>query len=159
MQYTSSRIYQRFIYPLSTKCRNVLKGILCHSLIKAARKSCTFRKAWTLLIFLPILSHTCSLGFISVDMDGLWIVSIASWRIESETKHDMCGLTLSFMNIRLAARLWLSKYGTTISRMRCILINEQKQMTIYYVVKIINNDSTHNLYNKQYVYDFCLIGI
>jgi hypothetical protein len=65
------------------------------------------------LIFWPIKSHTCSIGFMSGDIAGHGIVWTASCCKKCCTIRALCGLGLSSMNIGLSANAWLSKWGTT----------------------------------------------
>jgi hypothetical protein len=65
------------------------------------------------LIFRPIKSHACSIGFMSGDIAGYRIVWTVSCYKQRCTIRALCGLALSSMNIGLSANAWLSKWGTT----------------------------------------------
>ena len=89
-------------------------GNCCHSCKIAVLNSSIFwhfRLRW--LIFRPIKSHTCSIGFMSGDIAGHGIVWTASCCKKCCTIRALCGLALSSMNIGLSANAWLSKWGTT----------------------------------------------
>jgi hypothetical protein len=94
---------------LSRSCGNC-----CHSCKIAVLNSSIFWHfglRW--LIFQPIKSHTCSIGFMSGDIAGHIIVWTASCCKKCCTIRALCGLALSSMNIGLSANAWLSKWGTT----------------------------------------------
>ena len=59
------------------------------------------------LIFRPIKSHTCSIGFMSGDIAGHGIVWTASCCKKCCTIRALCGLALLSMNIGLSANAWL----------------------------------------------------
>ena len=65
------------------------------------------------LIFRPIKSYTCSIGFMSGDIAGHGFVWTASCWKKCCTIRVLCGLALSSMNIGLSANAWLSKWETT----------------------------------------------
>ena len=71
------------------------------------------------LIFRPIKSHTCSIGFISGDIAGHGIVWTASCCKKCCTIGAICGLALSSMNIGLSANAWLSKWGLRVEQAHC----------------------------------------
>ena len=85
----------------------------CHSCKIAVLNSSIFWHfglRW--LIFRPIKSHTCSIGFMSGDIAGHGIVWTASCCEKCCTIRALCGLALSSMNTGLSANAWLSKWGT-----------------------------------------------
>ena len=89
-------------------------GNCCHSCKIAILNSSIFWHfglRW--LIFRPIKSHTCSIGFMSGDIASHVIVWTASCCKKCCTIRALCGLALSSMNIGLSANAWLSKWGTT----------------------------------------------
>ena len=64
------------------------------------------------LIFRPIKSHTCTIGFMSGDIAGHGIVWTASCCRKFCTTQALSDLALSSMNIGLSANAWLTKWGT-----------------------------------------------
>ena len=89
-------------------------GNCCHSCKMAVLNSSIFWHfglCW--LIFRPIKSHTCSIGFMSGDIAGHGIVWTVSCCKQCCTIRALCGLALSSMNIILSANAWLSKWRTT----------------------------------------------
>jgi hypothetical protein len=87
-------------------------GNCCHSCKIAVLNSSIFWHfglRW--LIFQPIKSHTCSIGFMSVDIAGHGVVWTTSCCKKCCTIPALCGLALSSMNIGLSANAWLSKWG------------------------------------------------
>ena len=99
---------------LHTRCLSRSWGNCCHSYKIAVLNSSIFWHfglRW--LIFRPIKSLTCSIGFMSGDIAGHGIVWTASCCKKCCTIQALCGLALSSMNIGLSANAWLSKWGTT----------------------------------------------
>jgi hypothetical protein len=97
----------------SHKTLNPFLGNCCHSCNIAVLNSSIFWHfglRW--VIFRPIKSHTCSIGFMYGDIAGHVIVWTA-FSCKTCTIRALCGLALSFMNIGLSAHAWLSKRGTT----------------------------------------------
>jgi hypothetical protein len=88
-------------------------GNCCHSCkIAVLNLSIFWHFGLRWLIFRPIRSYTCSIGFISGDIAGHGIVWTASCCKKCCTSRSLCGLALSSMNIGLSANAWLSKWGT-----------------------------------------------
>jgi hypothetical protein len=89
-------------------------GNCCHSCkIAVLNSSICWHFGLHWLIFRPIKSHTCSIGFMYGDIAGHGIVWTASCCKKCCTIWALCGLALSSMNIGLSANAWLSKWGTT----------------------------------------------
>jgi hypothetical protein len=89
-------------------------GNSCHSgKIAVLNSSIFWHFGLRWLIFRPIKSHTCFIGFMSGDIAGHGIVWTASCCKKYCTIRALCGLSLSSMNIGLSANAWLSKWGTT----------------------------------------------
>ena len=98
---------------LHTRCLSRSWGNCCHSYKMAVLNSSIFWHfglRW--LIFRPIKSLTCSIGFMSGDIAGHGIVWTASYCKQFCTIRALCGLALSSMNIGLSANARLSKWGT-----------------------------------------------
>jgi hypothetical protein len=91
-----------------------LRELSCHSWkIAVLNLSILWHFGLRWLIFRPMKSHTCSIGFMSGDIAGHGIVWTASCCKKCCTIRALCGLALSSMNIGLSANAWLSKWGTT----------------------------------------------
>ena len=87
-------------------------GNCCHSCkIAVLHSSIFWHFGLRWLIFRPIKSYTCSIGFMSGDIAGHGIVWTASCCKKCCTIRTLCGLALSSMNIGLSANAWLSKWG------------------------------------------------
>ena len=84
-------------------------GNCCHSCkIGVLNSSIFWHFGLRWLIFRPIKSNTCSIGFMSGDIAGHGIVWTASCCKKCCTIRALCGLALSSMNIGLSANTWLS---------------------------------------------------